>query len=108
MALVHAQPLEIIDLHKADDSSGATVSRSLLRSPRLQLLRVVLEAGDLLPKHHVSGDVTIQCLYGDADVVTASRTCQLVAGSLMMLPAEMPHEVSARVHTALLITIVQR
>lgn len=54
MALMHAQPLEAIDLHKADDSSGATVSRSLLRSPRLQLLRVVLEAGDSLPKHHVS------------------------------------------------------
>ena len=106
MALTHAQPLDVIDLHAIDDSSGVTVSRSLLRRPHLQLLRVVLAAGDTLPEHHVGGDVTIQCLYGDADVVMPSRTCRLVAGALVMLPAEAPHRVHAREHTALLVTIV--
>lgn len=107
MALIHAQPLDIIDLHQPDDPSSVTVSRSLLRSQHLQLLRVVLAAGDTLPKHHVRGDVTIQCLYGEADLVMPSRTSRLVAGALVMLPAEAPHEVHAHENTVLLVTIVQ-
>ena len=106
MALLHAQPLDIIDLHKTEDPPRATVSRSLLRSPHLQLLRIVLAAGDSLPEHHVSGDVTVQCLYGKADVVTPSRNSRLVAGSLVMLPAGAPHVVRAHERTVLPVTLV--
>lgn len=90
MALEHAHPLEVIDLHAHD---GATVSTSLLRTAHLQLLRLVLPAGHGLPQHHVRGDVTIQCLAGAAAVTTPAGASRLVAGSLLMLPAGEPHEV---------------
>jgi quercetin dioxygenase-like cupin family protein len=106
MALEHAQPLEVIDLHATDEVPGTAVSSSLLKTPHLQLMRVVLAAGQALPEHHVPGEITVQCLAGEADVATPSRTCRLVPGSLVMLPAAEPHRVQAHRDTVLLVTVL--
>lgn len=105
MALKHAQPLEVIDLHA--EANGTAVSSSLLKTARLQLMRVLLAAGQSLPEHHVPGEITVQCLSGAADVVTPSRKCRLVPGSLVMLPAAEPHRVQAHRDTMLLVTVLQ-
>lgn len=106
MALKHAQPLEVIDLHTSDVAAGPAVSSSLLKTPRLQLMRVVLAAEQALPEHHVPGEITIHCLSGEADVGTPSRTCRLVPGTLVMLPAAEPHWVQARLDCVLLVTVL--
>lgn len=106
MALKHAQPLEVIDLHATDETGGTAVSTSLLKTPHLQLLRVILASGQALPEHHVSGEITVQCLSGEADVATPSRTCRLLPGSLVVLPAEEPHRVQANRDTVLLVTVL--
>ena len=106
MALKHAQPLEGINLHATEEARGTAASSSLLKTRHLQLLRVVLEAGHSLPEHHVPGEITIQCLSGEADVATPSCTCRLVAGALVMLPAAEPHGVQAHQDTVLLVTVM--
>lgn len=106
MALKHAQPLEIINLHATHETRGTAISSSLLKTPRLQLLQVVLAAGHVLPEHHVPGEITVQCLSGEADVVTPSNICRLVSGTLVMLPAAEPHRVHAHVDTVLLVTVL--
>lgn len=92
MALEHARPGQVIDLHAHD---GVGISTSLIRTAHLQLLRLVLPAGHALPQHHVRGDITIQCLTGEAVVATPATSSRLAAGSLLMLPAGEPHEVRA-------------
>lgn len=106
MALRHAQPLEVIDLHASDAQCGTAISSSLLRTPRLQLLRVVLAAGHTMAEHHVPGEITIQCVSGEADVVTPARTCRLFAGTLVLVPGAEPHRVLAHADTVLLVTIL--
>ena len=106
MALKHAQPREVIDLHASNEKRGTAVSSSLLKTPHLQLMRVVLAAGHVLPEHHVPGEITIQCLSGEADVVMPSRTCRLVSGHLVMLPGAEPHRVQAHRDTVLLVTVL--
>jgi len=107
MALNHAHPLEVITLHANGAAPVAAISTSLLKSSHLQLLRLVLSAGQALPEHHVAGEITIQCLSGAADVVTPTHTCTLSAGTLVMLPAAEPHGVHAEVDTVLLVTVVR-
>ena len=107
MALKHAQPLEVIDLHATNEANGTAVSSSLLKTPHLQLMRVLLAAGQALPEHHVPGEITVQCLSGEVDVATPSRTCRLVRVSLVMLPAAEPHRVQAHRDTVLLVTVLQ-
>jgi quercetin dioxygenase-like cupin family protein len=106
MALKHSQPLEVIDLHAMDQAQGTAVSSSLLKTPHLQLMRVVLAAGQSLPEHHLPDEITVQCLSGEADVATPSRTCRLVPGCLVMLPAAEPHCVQAHRDTVLLVTML--
>lgn len=107
MALKHALPLEVIQLNTADDDPASAVSSSLLKTPHLQLMKVLLKAGHALPEHHVPGEITIQCLSGLVDVTTPGRTAHLSAGTLLMLPAAEPHGVHAQADAVLLVTLVR-
>jgi quercetin dioxygenase-like cupin family protein len=106
VALLHAQALELIDIRPLGPQLAAGVSTSLLKSERLQLMRLVLQAGQRLAEHRVAGEITIQCLEGEAEVVTPSRTLALEAGQLVMLAGGEPHAVSASKPSSLLVTIL--
>jgi quercetin dioxygenase-like cupin family protein len=106
MALPHARPLDIIDLDPLPPGPAATVTTSLLKARGLQLMRLVLDAGRTIPEHRVQGPITLQCLQGEAEITTSSRTCRLHAGQLVMLPGGEPHGVHAITDASVLVTIV--
>lgn len=106
MALKHAQPLDVIALHSAGLGDGNSTSTSLLKVPRMQLMRLSLKSGQCVPEHKAPGEVTIQCLSGQADVLTPARTCHLTPATLVMLPAAEPHAVRANEDTVLLVTLL--
>ena len=106
MALPHAQPLDVIDVRPLDAGLPGAVTTSLLKTPTLQLMRLVLRAGHGLPQHSVPGAITIHCLEGEAAVTTPSRTCDLRAGQLVMLTGSEPHAVKAITDASLLVTVL--
>lgn len=108
MALPHARPLDIIELKPlAPDPAGA-MTTSLLKADGLQLMRLVLRAGQGVPEHSVQGPITLQCLQGEAHVTTPSGVCRLHPGQLVMLPGAEPHAVHATTDASVLVTIVLR
>ena len=106
MALPHARPLDIIDLRPLGPGLQAGVTSSLLKTPSLQLMRLVLPAGQGLPEHSVPGAITVLCLEGEAVVTTPSRRCPLGAGQLVMLEGGEPHAVQALTDASLLVTVL--
>jgi quercetin dioxygenase-like cupin family protein len=106
MALKHAEPMDVIDVRPLGAQLRSSVTHSLLKTPRLQLMRVVLPQGQSLPEHHVSGDVSVQCLEGQAQVTTPSRSCQLDAGDLVVVAGGEPHAVHALRDTSLLVSVL--
>jgi quercetin dioxygenase-like cupin family protein len=106
MALPHAQPLDVIDVRPLGAGLPGAVTTSLLKTPALQLMRLVLRAGHGLPEHSVAGAITIHCLEGEAAVTTPSHTCDLRAGHLVMLSGSEPHAVKAITDTSLLVTVL--
>ncbi|CAM5783289.1 cupin domain-containing protein [Rhizobacter sp. Root404] len=106
MALPHAQPLDVIDVRPLGAGLRDAVTTSLLKTPALQLMRLVLPAGHGLPEHHVPGALTVQCLEGETVVTTPSRTCTLGAGRLVVLEAGEPHALKAVADSTLLVTIL--
>lgn len=106
MALPHAQPLEVIDICPLGPALHDTATTSLLKTPRLQLMRVVLSAGSGMPEHSVPGAITVHCLEGTAVVTTASRRCELHPGQLVMLPENEHHAVQALTDSSLLVTLL--
>ena len=106
MALAHAQPLDVIDVRPLGPALGAAVTTSLLKTPSLQLMRLVLAAGQGLPEHSVAGAITVHCLEGQASVSTPTRTCHLLAGHLVVLDGSERHDVKAVTDTSLLVTVL--
>lgn len=106
MALPHALPLDIIDVRPLGSALRAAVSTSLIKTDTLQLMRLVLPAGQGMPEHAVPGAITIQCIEGEAVVSTPSRSCDLHAAELVMLCAGEPHAVKALTDCSLLVTIL--
>ena len=106
MALPHAQPLDTIDVRPLGSELRDTVTTSLIKTPALQLMRLVLQAGLGLPEHSVAGSVIVQCLEGEAVVTTPSRTCHLGAGRLVVLDGGEPHAVHAVTDASLLVTVL--
>lgn len=106
MALPHAQALDIIDLRPLGPALRDAVTTSLLKTPSLQLMRLVLPAGQGLPTHSVLGAITVHCIEGEAVVTTRTRTCRLLAGQLVMLEGGEPHAVQAVTDASLLVTVL--
>lgn len=106
MALTHAQPLEVIDVRPFGDGLRGAVTTSLLKTPSLQLMRLVLRAGTGMPEHSVHGAITVHCLEGEAVVTTAVRRCELHPGQLVVLSENERHAVKAVTDASLLVTVL--
>ncbi len=105
MALRHAQALEPIDVQPLRERLAQSVTTSLIKSRNLQLMRVVLRAGEHLPEHHVRGEITLQCLEGQAQISTPTHELALSPGQVVLLPEGEAHAVHALSDTSMLVTI---
>lgn len=106
MALPHAQPLDVISVRPLGATLGQSVSTSLLKTGRLQLLHMVLLAHQDQPDHHVDDECTVHCLEGDIEVVMPGGTRRLRAGDLVVLPGRQRHALRARSDSAVLVTLL--
>lgn len=108
MALIHAQPLDVIDIRPLGVDLRDAKTHSLIKTEKLQLMQVVLPAGQSLPEHRTPGEVSVQCLEGEVVVSTPARPCRLHAGELVVLPGGELHSVLAIRDATLLITVLLR
>ena len=106
MALPHAQPLDVISVRPLGAALRDSMSTSLLKTERLQLLHLVLPAHQDQPEHHVDDECTIHCLEGDVEVATPGGTRRLGPGSLVVLSAGQKHSLRARTDSAVLVTLL--
>lgn len=106
MALPHAQPLDVIDLRPLGPELAPTRSHSLLRTDKLQLMRMVLLAGEGLPSHHQVGEVCIHCVEGLVVVSTSAGDKALQAGYATVLPASEPHAFKAEQDSSLVLLML--
>lgn len=106
MALPHANHLDIINVAPLGDQLQGTVSTSLIKTGRLQLLHLVLAPHQDQPQHHVDDECTIQCLEGEVEVVMGSGVRRLRPGNVIVLPPKQPHALRARAQSAVLLTLL--
>lgn len=107
MALTHARPGEVIDVRPLGPALAGTPSHALIRTPRVELLRSVLQAGESLPPHAVEGEVTLLCIEGRVLVEAQAGRLELAGGQLVLLPGRDVHAVTALEAASLLVTILR-
>jgi quercetin dioxygenase-like cupin family protein len=108
MALPHAQPLDVINVGPLGDQLSGTVSTSLIKTDRIQLLHMVLAPHQDQPMHHVDDECTIHCLEGAVDVIMGVGVRKLRPGNVIVLPAREQHALKAREQSAVLVTLLLR
>lgn len=105
MAIPHAHPGQIVDVHPLGARLAGEKTRALFKSDGLELMHLVLRARQSLPPHKVPGDITIQCIEGLLEVDVDGQAKLLRAGQLLYLRGGALHGVTAVEASSALVTV---
>jgi quercetin dioxygenase-like cupin family protein len=105
MAIPHAVPGQVVDVHPLGARLTAQKSIALFKSQDLEVMRLVLPAGKSLPPHRVRGEITIQCLEGAISVSAEGADHVLRAGQMLYILRNALHGVLALEDASMLLTI---
>jgi quercetin dioxygenase-like cupin family protein len=106
MAIPHAEPGDVIDVRPLGAALPATRSHALFKSADLEVMRIVLRAGQELPPHAVTGEITLQCLEGRISFSCDAGMRELAAGELIHAARNELHGLRGLEDSSLLLTIV--
>ena len=106
MAIPHASPGDIIDIRPLGPEVRHAVTTTLIKSARLEVIRLVLPAAKEIPPHKVSGEITVQCLEGRVAFKALGQTQELEAGQMLYLAGEDEHSLQALEDASVLVTIL--
>ena len=106
MAIPHAAPGQVIEIHPLGAKLHGAVTTTLVKTAHLEVIRLVVPAGKEIPPHKVSGEITVQCLEGRAAFTALGRTQELGAGEMLFLPGGEEHAVKGIEDASVLVTIL--
>jgi quercetin dioxygenase-like cupin family protein len=87
------------------DPSVLPRSTKILQESGLRSLVLHLKSGEAIPEHQTRGALIVQCLRGDVQFSTKEESFHLREGLLISLPPGMPHALTARQDSLLLLTM---
>jgi quercetin dioxygenase-like cupin family protein len=105
MAIAHAVPGQPIDVRPLGDQILEARTVALFKSTELEVMRLVLPAGNTVPPHAVPGEVTVHCIEGKIKFLFESRVQVLEAGQLLYLTGGVEHSLVGIENASALITI---
>lgn len=94
----------VIDALPADVPAEGRRMEPLIKTPSLDLRRLLLAKGGELPTHDAPGEITVHCLEGRIAFTAGGKTNDLRAGQLIHLGAKIPHSVVGLEPSVVLIT----
>ena len=86
---------------------GAVVSRTLLKRAGGTVTLFAFDEGQALSEHTAPFDAVAHVLEGEADITIAGSPLKVMAGELVLMPANQPHAVNARTRFKMLLTMIR-
>jgi quercetin dioxygenase-like cupin family protein len=86
-----AKPGDPIDVRPLGNAPASAHTRTLVRTAAVEVVRLVVRAGQEVPRHESQGEVIVQCLEGRAAFTALGKTQVLEAGRMLCLPAGEPY-----------------
>jgi quercetin dioxygenase-like cupin family protein len=108
MAISHANSGDVVAIGPLGPALAGSITHVLVKSPTLEVIRLVVPAGKGLSEHKAPGDMTVQCLEGAVDFTAEGKTQRLVPGQLLYLAAGAPHALHGVQDASVLLTILLR
>ena len=108
MAIPHAQPGDVIDVRPLSNNLAVSITKTLFKTPYVEVIRMVLPAGKVLSEHKAPGEIIVQCLEGDITFTTMGASKRLRAGDMLFLAEGEVHALEAVENSSFLVTIVAK
>ena len=86
---------------------GAVVSRTLLKRAGGTITLFAFDAGQSLSEHTTPFDAVGHVLEGEAEIIIAGTALHVSAGEMVLMPANQPHAVHARMRFKMLLTMIR-
>lgn len=106
MAIPHAKPGDEIDVRPLGSALAATKTSTLLKTERIEVVRLIMAAGKEIAQHKAPGEITVHCLEGRIAFTALGQTQELTAGKLLYLGPGEPHSVKCVEDASFLLTIL--
>lgn len=100
-----AVPLRLVDL--IDYQEGQVISKTLAQFPGVNVTLFSLAQGEGISSHASPGDAMVQILDGEAEITIGDKLVVVKAGETVIMPANVPHGLEARVKFKMLLTVVK-
>ncbi|MBZ0070609.1 MAG: cupin domain-containing protein [Gammaproteobacteria bacterium] len=106
MATHHAAPSEVVDLETWAQDLPSEHGKTIVKTPEMELARLVFPAGEEFADHQVSGPIVVQCIKGEIAFSAMGATRTLKPGQLLYLRPGEPHAIRAITDAIVLLTII--
>jgi quercetin dioxygenase-like cupin family protein len=101
-----SKPVTLLDLVNYEE--GRVVSRTLAAKSHVNITLFAFDAGEEISAHTSPGDAMVQVLDGEALIRIADEKLTAVAGEVVVMPANVPHSVTAATRFKMLLTVVKQ
>jgi quercetin dioxygenase-like cupin family protein len=100
-----AAPGAVVDVRPLGSSLATAATRTLVRTPALEVVRLVVSAGQKIALPSGKAALIIHCLEGRIALTALGKTQPLEARTLVHLPAGEPHAFQGIEDASLLLTV---
>ena len=100
-----SQILKLADLVAYQE--GSVVSRQITKSDAGNVTLFAFDVGQELSEHTAPFDALVHILDGEAEVRLAGVPYNLTAGDAIVMPANVPHALTARTRFKMLLTMIR-
>jgi len=106
MAIHHASSGELINIRPLENNLKNATTTTLYKSNHLEVFRMILLAGKVMPEHQVKGEITVQCIEGRIEFTAAGTSQKMCAGDLICLAGGVVHALKAVEDSSVIVTIL--
>ena len=106
MAIPHAASNQVVSVEPLGTELVTTKTWSVIKTERMQVIRLVVPAGKDIPAHAAPGEITVQCIEGRVAFTASGKTQELGPGQLVYLTAKETHALRGIEDASLLVTIL--
>ena len=108
MSLLHAclgKSRELVSL--VEYGADSIVSKTILDKPAGSITLFAFDKGQKLSEHTSPYDAVVQVIDGSAQLTIGGEEVKAVAGQIIIMPANVPHAVTAKEKFKMLLTMIR-
>jgi quercetin dioxygenase-like cupin family protein len=100
------KPGQTVDVRRLGEALGTRANTLLVKTANVEIIHIVIPAGETIPTHEAHGEAVFHCLEGRVSLSALGKTHELNAGQLFYFRVNEPFSILGIERASLLVTII--